>query len=168
MSLIAIPLDNEVDDLDKICVFFGHRDFNEKYRPALEAEIRAAIQNHGVTTFWCGGYGSFDTCAARTVNSLKLSYPEIRLFLIQAYLPKPGEELLSIYDGSIYPEGLELVPLRYAITHRNRWMVANCDMVIAWVEHSYGGGYQACQYARTHGKHVVNAASKEERNGPDF
>lgn len=151
-----------------ICAFFGHRDFNEKYRPALEAEIRAAILNHGVTTFWCGGYGAFDTCAARTVNKLKSRNPEIRLFLIQAYLPKPEDILPPIYDGSIYPEGLELAPRRFAITHRNRWMAKNCDMVIAWVEHSYGGAYQACRYARTHGKHVVNVASKEEQNEPEF
>lgn len=81
--------------------------------------------------------------AARAEHSLKKEYPDIEVILVRAYMLKHREELPDIYDDSIYPAGLETVPYRFAISHRNRWMAKNCDMVIAYINHTYGGVYQA-------------------------
>ena len=146
-----------------VCAFFGHRDV---FRcDGLDEAIRRAIHEYGADTFWVGGYGSFDRLAAGCVQRLKREYPHIRLLLIRAYLPRPGETLAKCYDSSIYPEGLETVPQRFAITHRNRWMAQNCDMVIAYVGRSYGGASQAYQSAVKRGIPVINLAGRKTDGG---
>lgn len=60
---------------------------------------------------------------------------------------------------TIFPEGLELVPRRFAITHRNRWMVDQADYVVAYVDHNYGGAAQTLKYAKGKGtKQILNLA----------
>ena len=54
-----------------------------------------------------------------------------------------GEKLPEYCDASIYPEGLEDVPKRFAVSRRNMWMARNCDMAITYIEHDWGGAYQA-------------------------
>lgn len=137
---------------NRTCAFFGHRVVYEDITIELHEAIRKAIEEYGVTTFWCGGYGAFDEKAAGAVFRIKQRYPEIELLLIRAYLPKQRDQLPEIYDGSIYPEGLENVPKRFAISHRNQWMATNCDMVIAYIKHGYGGAFKAYSIARNKGK----------------
>jgi hypothetical protein len=50
----------------------------------------------------------------------------------QKEMPYPAEETL-------YPEGLEPVPPRFAILHRNKWMLDNTDYVVTFVTTSVGG-----------------------------
>lgn len=127
----------------KICAFFGHRTVHENILERLNDAIITAIEDYGVKTFWCGGYGAFDLMAARAVHDLKTEYPDIEVILVRAYMPKDGEKLSDIYDDSIYPAGLETVPYRFAISRRNRWMAKKCDMAITYINHTYGGAYQA-------------------------
>lgn len=126
-----------------ICAFFGHRDVPQGLETALRNAICKVVEDGSVDIFYTGGYGGFDALAAGTVIFLKKQYPHIRLYRIYAYLPRPGELLAAGYDGTIYPEGLETVPQRFAISHRNRWMADQCDMAITYVTHAYGGAYQA-------------------------
>lgn len=142
--------------MGSVCAFFGHRDV--ACCNGLDEAIRRAILKYGVDTFWVGGYGSFDRLAAGCVQRLKREYPRIRLLLIRAYLPRPGETLAKCYDSSIYPEGLETAPQRFAISHRNHWMADHCDMAITYVMHSYGGAYQAYRAAVKREVPVINLA----------
>ena len=64
---------------------------------------------------------------------------------------------LGLYDSVVYPP-LEQVPLKFAISKRNEWMISQSDFVIAYVEHSFGGAYQGLHYARQKGKRIVNLA----------
>ena len=68
-------------------------------------------------------------------------------------------EIMSsgLYDVSIYPP-LENVPLRYAISRRNEWMVNEADLVIAYIKNTYGGAYKSFLYAKKKGKTVINLA----------
>ena len=143
--------------MSKVCAFFGHRDVWADISEPLEQAIRIAVAE-GVTDFWVGGYGSFDSYAAGSVRRLKKDFPEISLHLILAYLPTEKDPLADNYDSSIYPEGLELVPQRFAISKRNQWIVNNCDMVIAYVRNTYGGAYTAVQSAKRKGRYIINIA----------
>lgn len=142
-----------------ICAFFGHRDI--ACCDALDDTIRRAISEYDADTFWVGGYGGFDRLAAGSVCRVKQEHPHIRLLLIRAYLPRQGETLAECYDSSIYPEGLETVPQRFAISRRNHWMVDHCDMAITYVSHSYGGAYQAYRGVIKRGVPVINLAYQE-------
>ena len=109
--------------------------------PVTQVNLLDTAITNGATTFWVGGYGAFDSYAAGCVRRLKKEYPQISLDLILAYLPIGKHALADAYDSTIYPEGLELVPQRFAISKRNRWIVDNCDMIIAYVRSTYGGAY---------------------------
>lgn len=140
--------------MDKICAFFGHRELWRDIHAELEDAVKYALDN-GCRTFWCGGYGAFDLCAAGTVHRLKTEVPNLQLVGVLAYLPQhrhPSE----LYDFTIYPEGLETIPQRFAISKRNQWMVQNCDWIIACVDHRYGGAYTAYRQALKEHKVLVN------------
>ena len=145
-----------------ICSFFGHRRVYENIRPALAAEIERHITEYEVDTFYVGGYGAFDGMASDILLEMKADYP-ISVFRILAYVP--GKKYIEDKYPTILPEGVELVPPRYAITHRNRWIVEASDYVIAYVQTSYGGAYDALKYARHKGKQTVNLAEQNKNDG---
>lgn len=55
----------------------------------------------------------------------------------------------------LYPP-IEKVPLKFAISKRNNWMVENSDLVIAYVNHSFGGAYKTLQAAKRKKKRIIN------------
>ena len=120
---IAIRNEDMEVIMDKVCAFFGHREIWDDISAPLEQAIRTAIMQYGVTSFWVGGCGQFDAYAAGSVRRLKKEFPHIRLYLILAYLPMKKDPYFCAYDSTIYPEGLEFVPKRFAISKRNRWML---------------------------------------------
>lgn len=138
----------------KICAFFGHRDVHPP-EEQMEAAIRQLIEQEGIHTFWCGGYGSFDACAAQCVRKLKGEYAFIELVLVYAYLPYKDTRQ-SMFDASIFPDGLELVPKRFAILRRNEWMAKHSNMVLAYVDAAFGGAYKACCIAKRCEKSIIN------------
>lgn len=145
----------------KICVFFGHRTTHTDLTERIADAAREAIKTYGITTFWCGGYGQFDFQASKAIRKLQLEFPEIQLERVLAYLDQPLSPF-ALYDSTIYPEGLEQVPRRFAISRRNRWMVSRCDLLICGIDHDFGGAYQAYLMAQRAGKTVWNIGMLQE------
>ena len=81
----------------------------------------------GATNCYLGDYGAFDNLAASVLRAQKKRYPQVELILVLAYLETAKD--ISGYDGTVYPP-LESVPRRFAISHRNRWMVDAADVVV--------------------------------------
>ena len=145
--------------MSKVCVFFGHRFVAdpEVLEPQLKRVVRALI-NEGVDTFWLGGYGDFDKLAERVTKELKVEFPHIQRVLALAYLPTNKEDYQyknAFYDLMFYPEGVEEAPKKFAITKRNRYMVENADVVVAWVNAETGGAALAIQHAQKLKKKVI-------------
>lgn len=140
-----------MQEFSKTCAFFGHRDTPESASYKLQQWVEIMITQLQVRDFLVGNNGSFDAMAARTVRSWQKTHSQIGLHLVLAYLPDPGSNLTSLtqtgFDSLLFPEGLETVPKRFAICHRNRWMARQADYLITYVNHSYGGAYQALTYA---------------------
>lgn len=63
----------------------------------------------------------------------------------------PTEE----YDETVYPP-LESVPKRFAISRRNEWMVQECDTIVAYVTHGWGGAAKTLEYARRKKKRIIS------------
>ena len=59
-----------------------------------------------------------------------------------------------VYDRTVYPP-LETVPRRFAISHRNRWMVEVSDVVVAYVLHDWGGAATTLRYAKQKKKKIL-------------
>jgi len=142
-----------------ICSFFGHRNVSESIRAGLYAEIERHITEEKADTFYVGGYGRFDGMAAVILHEIKEKYPHISVYRILAYMPTNADrETYGKQHPTLYPEGLELVPRKFAIAHRNRWIVQQSDHVIGYVKSSYGGAYEALKYARQQHKNITNLA----------
>ena len=137
-----------------VVMFCGHRDVvcSDDLTRQLKIVLCDLIME-GADTFLLGGYGAFDSMAAIVVRELKSKYPHIRSSLVLAYLDRDYNA--ELYDDTIFPP-LERVPLRYAISQRNRWMVDTADVVVSYVIHSYGGAATTLRYAEQKKKRVIH------------
>ena len=138
------------------CTFFGHRDCSDSIKPKLLAAIENLITEKHVTTFYVGNHGDFDRLAASLLRDLAVLCPDIKCYVVLAYLPTKAYN--ESYE-SIFPEGIEDVPKRFAINFRNRWMIEKSDYVITYVTRSFGGAAKAMSYAEKHRKHVIDIST---------
>ena len=137
-----------------IVTFCGHRQIADKdtVRKRLKEEILKLLRA-GHRKFYLGGYGDFDNLAAVVLNELKDTYPDMERLLI---LPYPDRNVdTSLYDGTLYPP-LENVPKRFAISHRNRWMTENASVMVACVDHDWGGAAKTLEHAVKKGLQIIN------------
>lgn len=114
--------------------------------------VTQSLIEQGATTFYLGGYGAFDSLAASVLREQKKRYRNIELILVLAYL-NTGRGT-SGYDSTVYPP-LETVPRRFAISHRNRWMVEAADVVVAYVLHDWGGAATTLRYAKQKDRKII-------------
>lgn len=137
--------------------FCGHAEMTnrEPVRAWLFSVTKALIER-GATTFYLGGYGSFDALAAAVLRQQKETFPDIELILVRAYLQ--GEMDGFGYDDSVYPP-LEAVPPRFAIAKRNQWMVQKSDVVVAYVTHDWDGAATTLRYAKGKKKEIIRYTS---------
>ena len=134
--------------------FCGHAQISqsEKIEKWLY-DVTQKLIEQGATTFYLGGYGAFDSLAASVLREQKKWHPQIELILVLAYL-NTGRDT-SGYDSTVYPP-LETVPRRFAISHRNRWMVESADVVVAYVLHEWGGAATTLRYAKQKKKQIIS------------
>lgn len=142
----------------KSCFMFGHSDCPDSMLPKIEEAI-VNCYSKGVTAFYVGSRGRFDSIAATAVKRVKQRYGDIRLYLLLAC--HPGERPIDLwggFDGSYYPP-LENVPRPYAIVRGNQYMVDNSDYLICYVKH-IGNTRNLLEYAhkRKEGGSIENVA----------
>ncbi len=141
--------------------FIGHR--QAPITKTLESKLIQTIEENILeenVSFYCGGYGNFDNACAKIVASLKSKYPTIQSFYITPYIGKNAQSRLEIikqtgwFDDIIYP-ALENVPLKFAITKRNEYMINSADLVIAYIYRTMGGAYTSYLYAKRKKKKII-------------
>ncbi len=139
------------------CTFFGHRDCPGIVGERLYEEIERLIRHQHADTFYVGTHGAFDRMAYAVLVELRQRYSHIKVYRVLAYLPRLSDiaKDRSVLDDTILPEGIEQVHPRYAIVHRNNWMIDKSDYVIAYVTHSFGGAYQAVERAKKLHKTII-------------
>ena len=141
------------------CTFFGHRHTSAEIAPKLKTTIIDLIENKSVALFLVGNQGNFDLLVKKTLSELKKVYSYINYYIVLAYMPtKKDAEYPELFRNTIFPDGLESVPPKYAISRRNMWMIDKSDYVITYVEHNIGGAAQFKEYAEKKGKKVINIA----------
>ena len=146
----------------KSCFFLGHRDAPDSIRDTLDEAIERHITEYGVTEFFVGHYGRFDRMAQAALVRAKARYPEITVRLLIPY--HPTEQPISApdgFDGTYYPPGMERVPRKFAIIRANRYMIDNCDYLIAYVWHAISNARELLEYARKRGVMIENLAANE-------
>ena len=151
---------------NKSACFTGHRDISPAKEPVIREKLREILVRlieEGYTSFYNGGAIGYDLLAAEVVLELKEAYPHIRLIII---VPCAGqtrgwseknviryEKVTALADevkclSSVYYNG--------CMQARNRYMVDNSALVIAYLERATGGSAGTVRYAEGQGKEIVN------------
>ena len=144
----------------KSCTFFGHRECYDLDVSTLKKAIEELIVQ-GVTTFYVGNQGHFDNLVLTSLKKLKTIYTHISFAVVLAYLPAQKVEQSPYQEHSIYPEGLENCPPRFAIERRNKWMIEQSNFCLCYVNHTWGGAYAFVKKAKTKGLVIHNLGSIE-------
>ncbi len=119
----------------KTCFFIGNRHTPCSIKEQLANVVEIHIIEYGVNTFTVGQYGRFDSMVKEVLREAKTRHEDIKLYLLAPYALTQKREIPMGFDGSIYPEGLESVPMRYAIVQANRYMIQHSDYLISYCHH---------------------------------
>ena len=134
-----------------ICAFIGHKDAPDSVLVSLREEVKKLIEK-GVSTFYVGNHGKFDSTVLAVLKELSGEY-SFEYYVVLAYHPKAGE--IGDFEHTVLPDGIENVPLRFAVSFRNKWMMDQADYIVSFVKHSWGGAAQFKEYAIKHNKDVI-------------
>lgn len=143
-----------------IITFCGHSQylFNKKDTALLEKVLLQQITKNPACEFFLGGYGNFDELCLTTLLKLKQQYKNIKITFVTPYVDKNYSKLQFAkyyYDCIIFPP-LEHIPRKFAIIKRNKWMVDNSDLVIAYVCCDLGGAFKTLLYAKRKNIPIIN------------
>lgn len=142
------------------CTFFGHRDCYGLDTAILQKAITELIAK-GIDTFYVGHQGHFDSMVLGCLKALKTEYPHIQFSVVLAYIPTQMQEYDLYKDCSMYPDGLELSPLKFAIERRNKWMLERATHCLCYIQHTWGGAYKFARMAKRRRLQVVNLGTVE-------
>ena len=141
-------------DKNKTCCFFGHREVIHNIRPKLTEIIEKLIFDEGVRDFYVGHQGQFDSMVYSVLKELKARYPQIRYTVVLAYMP--DEHIKELYgEDTLFPDGLENVPKKFAISKRNDWMIQKSGVVVCYVYKVTGGAAKFREKAEKKGLKII-------------
>ena len=139
----------------KTCCFFGHREVTHNIRPSLTEIIEKLIVDEGVTDFYVGHQGQFGGMVYSVLKELKEVYPNIRYTVVLAYMP--DSHIKEVYgEDTLFPDGMESVPKRFAISKRNDWMIQHSGFAICYVHKITGGAAKFREKAEKKGLRIIN------------
>ena len=146
--------------------FAGHRYIEGNYdlEDRLEGIIKAVLRIKEYVEFYVGRNGDFDISVVSAIKRAQknVGHHNSCLILLQPYPMKDDEYYEKFYDEVQYPVDSRTHP-KAAITKRNRWMIENSDLLVAFVEEGRGGGAMTTlKYAESRGLEIINLALREE------
>ena len=143
-----------MDIKEKTCCFFGHREVTHNIRNKLTSIIEKLITEDGVIDFFVGNQGQFDWMVYSVLKELKAKYPQIRYTVVLAYMP--DEHIKELYgEDTLFPDGLESVPKKFAISKRNDWMIRQSGVVVRYVHKITGGAAKFKEKAEKKGLKII-------------
>jgi len=146
-----------------IISFAGHSfvHSNANLKEIVKEQIKRIALNSQSAICYLGGYGDFDAICAYACRELKQEYLGIEIVYVTPYITEAAQSKIKemqnygLCDRSIYPP-LENVPPKFAILKRNEWIIKNSDVIIAYVNHDWGGAYKSLQMAKRQKKKIIN------------
>ena len=144
-----------MDNKEKTCCFFGHREVTHNIRDKLTALIEKLITEDGVIDFYVGNQGQFDWMVYSVLKELKAKYPHIRYTVVLAYMP--DEHIKEVYgEDTLFPDGMESVPKKFAISKRNDWIIQQSGIAICYVHKITGGAAKFREKAEKKGLRIID------------
>lgn len=136
------------------CTFFGHRDSPDQIYELLKHTLNKIIACEGADTFYVGNNGNFDFMCQKALSEVYRDYPHIRYTILLSRINEIA--LNNEQQNTEFPEALERVPYRYAISRRNDIMIKRSDILIAFVNNKFSNSYKLVEKARRRGVKVIN------------
>ena len=148
-----------------IVTFFGHKDarLSGENKNKLTDVLRSVLLDVPNAVFYLGDYGNFDSCCNFALKELQKDFPLLRRVFVTPYLEPDRYRLKTAaarYDEVLYPFACR-VPPRFAISRRNLWMADRADLIIACIDHDWGGAAKAVRYAVRKNKPCINLGSRD-------
>lgn len=138
-----------------ICSFFGHTDAPENIKNALKNHIVQMIEKN-IFSFYTGNNGKFDFMVQSVLEDLSLQYPQITYSIVLSHI---GERAISgNQNRTVFPDGLELVPPRFAISKRNEWLIQHSDIVLTYLKYHSSNCAKWVEKAKRKKLKVINIA----------
>lgn len=139
--------------------FIGHRYIDEfnRVEERLTTILDELANQHQYIDFYIGNNGEFDTIATSAVRRLiEVGGKEnFSLSLVLPYVKAGMEYFEEQFDDVIIPANLYGVHPKAAITERNRWMVENSDVLVAYVTRNKGGAATCLRMAQKLEKSII-------------
>ena len=136
-----------------VCTFLGHKDASEKIKEKIETKIFSLVQE-GVKLFLVGNNGYFDYTVQSILENISSSKKDIKYYIV---LSKINEKAINNAQSStIFPEGLELVPPKFAISKRNEWLIKNSNIAVVYVTNKHSNCYKWVEKALSRGLRIIS------------
>lgn len=149
--------------------FIGHRYiYNREIENRLYEEIERQIKN-GCHIFRIGTHGDFDKLALSVCRKLREIYQDIVIEVVLTSLNqiKPliiddpvfgSEKYIPYCDVTTIMYEIEDEHFKRKITISNQKMIADCDILICYVDskRTYGGARFGLNYAKKKGLKIIN------------
>ena len=143
---------------DKTACFTGHRKIASEQQRIVAERLKQTVEKlilNGYCYFGAGGALGFDTLAAECVLYLKKQYPQIKLILVLPCKTQTrgwDSEDITIYE-QIKAQADKVVYTSEEYTRgcmfkRNRHLVDNSSVCIAYLTESKGGTAYTVNYAK--------------------
>jgi uncharacterized phage-like protein YoqJ len=145
--------------------FIGHSDAPYNIRDELRDIVINLIVNESANTFYIGTHGNFDDLSYSVMKEIKLSYPDIEVFVVLAYMPVGKDKLYNTID-TVFPEEVASALPKYAISKRNRWMIERSDTVVAYVKREFGGAAKSKKIAIAKNKRIIYLSDAHKKSVP--
>ena len=151
---------------EKTCCFTGHRNVpaakQKQLTDRLEQTVIKLIKS-GVCYFGAGGALGFDTMAAQTILKLQKEYPQIKLILVlpcksqtRGWREKDVEIYEAIKRAANKVKYTSEEYTRDCMFKRNRHLVDNSGVCVAYLTEDRGGTAYTVKYAHQKGVPVIN------------
>jgi len=145
-----------------IVSFCGHRHIfdNKNDLKTKILEILEKFSDSKDLVFLCGAYGDFDRIGYSCACKIKEKNSDAKIVFVSPYYDSDfiasKKEIYPLIDEVVYPN-LENVPKKFCILERNKYIIDESDLIIAYVRRKIGSGaYQMLDYARKKNKKIHN------------
>ena len=137
-----------------ICTFIGHKDCKSEIKDTLYDVIEKLIVDDGVKVFYVGVQGNFDKYVYQTLLELEKKYI-LKIVVVLAYLNNKRDIYYDM-EKTEFPLQLENVPLRFAISKRNEYMLKKSRYLVCYVNDSFSNSYKFVERAKKLNLKIIN------------
>ena len=139
-----------------VCTFFGRKNAPSSVKEKLSEAINDLIKR-GYDEFYVGNNGNFDFYVQSVLSDITKTNCKVNFTVV---LSRPDEKAIFAEQiFTLFPDGLEKVPPRFAISKRNDWLIKKAQVVVAYADNRFTNSQKWIEKAKNKGVDVINLAN---------